>query len=223
MTCSSGRPSSDQPPKLPVSKTFDGRLRAANRLDRAGSGEWLLLPGMLFDSSHTWWDEEGKRGTPHEGLDLRFYRTREGLVHHLDESTCIVPIFSGRVVRIIGDFLGRSVFLAHDAYVCEKGSLFTVYGHLNPSTGLHAGDLLNEEQVFGTVAGEKKGGRVPSHLHVSVMWVPEGLAAEKLDWKTIGERTEILLWDPLSVMALRYMVVAHLQASGTTPGSHRRS
>lgn len=68
-----------------------------------------------------WWGDCGERDNPHEGLDLCLYRNMEDDILRLDEKTNIPAMSDGVVVKIINDFLGRSVILEPplDLFLCD--------------------------------------------------------------------------------------------------------
>lgn len=90
-------------------------------------GEWLFYPGMLFGSCDKWWADWGTRYTPHEGLDITFYRKKIDDAIRSDNSSCgcdilsfdssvVIPaMFDGTVLNICKDFLGQSVVIRHQA------------------------------------------------------------------------------------------------------------
>ncbi len=169
--------------------------------------EWFFYPGMLFNASDRWWGGGGRRDRPHEGLDLCLYRDRCGEKHRLDETTEIPVIYSGEIIRICDDFLGQSIFVGHDTYDGNGNRLYTVYGHTIPLRGIDRGKAVSEGSIIATIAGVKRGkATVPSHLHISIAWIPETLPSKMLNWKTIDDRRMVNLLDPLKVIACKYTV-----------------
>ena len=168
---------------------------------------WVLHPGMLFGSYRKWWGNLGKRAKPHEGLDLYSYRTNKGEIRYLNEKTKVPVIFKGQIVKVVGDFLGSSIFIRHSNYESNGSQLHTIYGHIKPCDRMHSGGTLSEGDIIGTIAGAGERGRsIPSHLHVSVAWIPNTLHSEELSWQIIGNRTEVVLLDPLSVIECTYSI-----------------
>jgi hypothetical protein len=117
-------------------------------------------------------------------------------------------MYGGEVAVIRDDFLGRSVFVRHQIDNGEGRLLYTAYGHTSLGDGIRAGMTLDEGQVLGTVAAQP-GGKTgaPAHLHLTVAWVPESLAASELNWRTIGDPIHAVLLDPLGVASLHYVVL----------------
>jgi len=138
---------------------------------------------------------------------LRFYRAAGASLHHLNENTQVPAIFEGRVVRIIRDFLGQSVFVIHEAVARGQNHLYTVYGHTTPQPNLRVGSMVAGGEVIGTIAA---GRSVPCHLHVSVAWVPGTLPLDDLDWSTMADTRIVTLIDPLSVIKVPYSILEHL-------------
>ncbi len=90
---------------------FTKTLIQKNRLDKRGFSDWVFLPGMLFKSPDKWWGDRGKREKPHEGLDLCLFRDNQDKIVRLDGKIMIPAIYDSIVVRIIKDFIGKSIFL----------------------------------------------------------------------------------------------------------------
>ena len=151
----------------------------------------------------------GKRDRPHEGLDLCFYRTKEGDIRYLDEKTKVPAIFTGQIVKVGDDFLGESVFVSHGAYESDGSQLHTIYGHIKPRDHMRPGERLSEGDVIGTIADARKGGgSIPPHLHVSVAWIPNTVRSQELGWQIVGDLAKVVLLDPLSVIECPYSIVA---------------
>jgi murein DD-endopeptidase MepM/ murein hydrolase activator NlpD len=190
-----------------VSTVFQERFVSLNNLAGKKFGEWLFYPAMLFGSREKWWGDMGLRDGPHEGLDICMYRTSVGDIRYLDAGTKVPLAFTGRIVRIIDDFLGKSVFVRHDETGSEGKWLYTVYGHIVPSDDVHPGVNLSGGDCIGTIAGSgNSGSTVRPHLHISVARIPDSLLISKLDWEIISGSDEITLIDPLDVVAIPYSV-----------------
>jgi hypothetical protein len=187
--------------RLPVSRLFHQRFIAYNHLDDKDFKEWVLHPAMLFGSNHKWWDDFGERNTAHEGLDLCCYRTNDGDIQYLNESTKVPVIFAGRVVEVCSDFLGESVFVSHDIYNSNKRRLHTIYGHIKPGDNVCPGARLNEGDIIGILSNKRKSsGVIPYHLHISIAWLSETLSPEKPGWQMLNDVNRALLIDPLSII-----------------------
>ena len=194
----------------PISRVsgFGERLAGYNGLNELGFEEWVFHPGMLFRALGRWWGNGGNRRSPHEGLDLCLYRTKDREVHRFDEKTRIPVMYEGEIVKIGDDFLGTSVYVSHSIYDKHGGQLLTVYGHTRPHDGIHRGRVLSESDVLGTIADVGAGwGGIPPHIHISVAWIPKSLRYEKLDWETIGDPGIVALLNPLDVIACRYSIL----------------
>jgi hypothetical protein len=174
-----------------------------NALQLAGLIEWLFHPAMLYRATRKWWGDGVKRDSPHEGLDLCSYRTGQGTIRYLNENTLVPPIFTGRIVRIIDDFLGKSVFVRH-SFQSPSGRLYTVYGHIVPGPGMVEGADIDIDTAVGILA---TGSSVPSHLHISVARVSDAIPPQDLDWKTMLDPGKVTLIDPLTVMRCPYSVI----------------
>jgi len=180
---------------------FSELLIRWNGLDSAGFAAWEFLPGMRFGERAAWWRDGGERGDPHEGLDLCWFRTRDGRRSSLAAGASVPTIWAGEVVAAVDDFLGISVFVAHERHDARGWRLHSIYGHIRLRTGLAPGSALNDEDTVGTiaaVAGRKSA--PPPHLHLTLALIdPEGGPA-RLDWNAIGDKSRVCLLDPMIIM-----------------------
>ena len=185
---------------LPPS-AFGGRLIHWNGLDAAGFAAWEFLPGMRFGERIAWWRDGADRGSPHEGLDLLFFRTGDGRRLALGPGARVPVVWAGEVVAVVRDFLGSSVFFAHEGLDARGRRLHTVLGHLEPRRGLAAGCAVLAGEEAGAVA-DPAGRRsaAPPHLHVTVGWVAAG-GPLRLDWTALRDPARVLLLDPLPLLA----------------------
>ncbi|HWR58109.1 MAG TPA: hypothetical protein VN328_04400, partial [Thermodesulfovibrionales bacterium] len=143
--------------------------------------KWIFEPGMLFSAGMKWWEEIGRRGQRHNGLDLRSYEADDGTVKALDPGTKVPIIYEGKIVSSIKDFLGHTLFAAHEIYQ-EDSQLFTIYGHVLQTPDLPFDRLLNEGTEIAVLAGSSNR-NVPAHLHISAALIPMAIPAEALTWK----------------------------------------
>ena len=180
-------------------------LQLTNHLDVV---EWMFEPGMLFQSSATWWGDRGNRLRPHEGLDLRLFRTSANRVASLPPGSLIPALYNGEVVRIINDFLGRTIFVRHRQHGSAGRDLYTVYGHVEPRAALSAGVFVNGGEGIAHLATRGKGETgPPPHLHLTASWITLEVDALQLDWKLMGRQKEVSLVDPLSLIGCRYALL----------------
>ncbi len=152
---------------------------------------------MLFQSETKWWGDKGPRGNKHNGLDLRFYEATDGTIETIAKGLKIPIIYDGRMVNIIKDFLGYSMFAAHEVYH-EDSQLFTIYGHVQPSADVSIGKSLREGTEIAALAGRSH--NVPSHLHISIVLIPMELSGKVLTWKAVDEDKSIRFLDPLQII-----------------------
>ena len=174
---------------------FTGHLVRLNSLQ---FDRWVFKPGMLFQSESKWWGDGGDRGHPHNGLDLRSYETADGNRKTICRDTKVPIIYEGRIVRSIKDFIGYTLFSAHEIYDNES-QLFTIYGHVVQTLDILPEKLLAEGTVIATLAGTEKM-KVPHHLHLSVALIPKALALESLTWQTLDGADNIIFFDPLNII-----------------------
>ena len=182
-----------------------------NNLDSLGFKEWIFHPAMLFGSLYKWWGDLGKRQSPHEGLDLCLYRTKEGNINHLTGETKIPVIFTGQIMKVSDDFVGQSVFVGHDVYDSNGGQLYTIYGHIKPGNSIRPGKRLSDGDIIGVVTDTVNNEVVvPHHLHVSVAWIRNTVHVPELGWQTINDPARVVLLDPLSAIECPYSVISRL-------------
>ena len=163
---------------------------------------WSFQPGMLFGSEEKWWDDGHIRSARHEGLDLCFYLDRAGEKHRLGSDTLIPPLFDGRIVLIVPDFLGMTLFLEHNILRDDGRRLITAYGHLARCEDSPVGHHVSGEEPLGLIADTTRCRRaVPPHLHLSVAWASPELRSEHLSWEAMKEPTLATLVDPLRIVA----------------------
>ncbi len=180
----------------------------ANGLGKNGFDEWLFLPGMLFLAPDKWWGNRSKRDHPHEGLDLGLYRDRQGNIRQLEEATQIPAMYSGVVVKVLDDFMGKSVIMEHVLPDKETSMVITIYGHTIPAENLKAGRSFNRGDIIATLANRKKSKPdIDPHLHISIGCSSQTISYDSLNWESIGTPDMIRLFDPLSVMNWKYSVL----------------
>ncbi|MCF6155024.1 MAG: hypothetical protein E3K36_07180 [Candidatus Brocadia sp.] len=184
---------------------FNEFLIRYNDLHKSGFEEWIFYPGMLFHDPCKWWEDGGVRYKPHEGLDFCFYRDKAGQNHSLDEKTVIPVMYAGEIIHIDDDFLGKSIYVTHDICDDRGNRLYVIYGHTNPFHGIGTGKTLNEGDTIATIADTgKKRAKIPSHLHISMVWLPESFPYEKLDWETLGDCSTVTFCNPLEFIDCKY-------------------
>lgn len=186
--------------------SFGDKFLSINHLADPGFKELVFLPAMLFEANDKWWGEKGRRDSLHEGLDIFAYRTVEGRIQYLDDSTQFPVMYSGRVAKVIPDFLGKSVFVIHSRFVNDNRVLYSIYGHSSPRDDIVPGKILNDSEIIGMIAPSNSR-TVRSHLHISMAWVDLSIAPDELSWETIGNNEKIRLIDPLEYIGLPYAVV----------------
>jgi len=172
-------------------------VRRANGLQPRDARAWVLHPGMSFGSRATWWSKGGARPTPHEGIDLCFYRDQQGGAHRLRGGAAVPALREGVIVGVIPDFLGRSMIVQHAVLDREGDALCTIYAHTLPAAGVQVGTRVAQGEVAAFVAevGPKGSGAGP-HLHFTVALVPEELDCQRLDWAQIASPEGVTLIDP---------------------------
>jgi hypothetical protein len=182
---------------------YGGLLARANPQLALDKAEYLFHPGMLFESGEKWWGDLGRRHAPHEGIDLCLYRSGSGRFHPLPPETA-VPVFApGRILAVIDDFLGRTVFVQHEIPQEPSRPFLSIYAHIIPLPDIEAGLALDAGRVIGRISDSPRlpSGMLP-HLHLSVGHLAPGLDAASLSWPRLNKREGIHLLDPLASITL---------------------
>lgn len=173
-----------------------------NNLDKRGFTAWVFYPGMEFGAQDTWWGDRGKRARPHEGIDLCFYRGANGTVFRINEKAKIPAMYEGIVVKIMDDFLGKTIILKHTFSDISEGTYLTMYGHTNPVEDLEEGQTVKAGGIMATLATSRRSKAPLAHLHLTLAWNPEPVPYDILDWTTIGNTGVVRLVDSLRVIGV---------------------
>jgi len=174
-------------------------LENCNTLGVGSVAAWRFYPGMLFGSLEKWWPDAGQRPAAHEGLDICYYTDASGTDRQFDPGVQVPVMAAGKILGLCDDFLGRSVFVAHN--VGEPLLLVSVYAHIRPLPDVRFGNGVPAGAVLGTVADTAgRQNRMPPHLHVTVMQIPSDLRGISLDWKFICRSDKVLLINPLEII-----------------------
>jgi len=186
---------------------FSALLITSNGIDKKGFIQWVFYPGMLFQSEAKWWGDWGIRKRPHEGLDLCLYQDTDGIVHTLDAGVHIPVLYEGTVVRLIDDYIGKTVFVLHDIYDKNQNQLCSIHGHTDPCDPIEAATLVQEGAVIATISdGAGRGAQMSSHLHLSIAWVPKSYDYQQLNWETLYH-SEVMLTNPLDFIECNYAIL----------------
>ncbi|MEW6601895.1 MAG: M23 family metallopeptidase [Nitrospirota bacterium] len=187
---------------------FTELLVQINTQKMPGFKEWVFLPGMLFNAGDKWWGDRGRRSRPHEGLDLCLYRNRQERIVRLEAGTEVPAMYDGVVVKVIDDFLGKSVIIDHNFPGEQR--FCSIYGHTIPKQGMGPGDRVRDGEVIAVIAdaARSKTGLFP-HLHITIGTVSGEASYERMDWDTIGSADMIALVDPISLIGGNYVIENH--------------
>lgn len=189
----------------PEKSGFCHQLIIRNMLDVK---EWLFSPGMLFGSSEKWWGDRGTRGVPHEGCDLCFYRSSAGPIMTLEPGTQIPVLYDGQIVQIVGDFIGRTIFVRHPRHEENDWELYTLYGHVKPKEGLSPGMHIQAGDTIGGISAPREGKSAPpAHLHLSAALIVKGFPPAGLDWNVFGSPEKAFFIDPIPLIECTYAIM----------------
>ena len=190
------------PTTLPTPSSFTETFVALNCPEVSACFRWSFQPGMLFQDNVCWW-KPARRTRPHEGVDLCGYHAGIG-VRARKVGTDLVPsLYDGVVVQIDDDFLGKTVWMAHESIRNDKLILFSGLGHITPQETLTENAAIGQGEAVGRIAPRKKDSLLAMHLHCSVFWAPPYLQVERLSWQDLPTSKVIRLFDPLAIISRR--------------------
>ena len=174
-----------------------------NGLNGSGFKKWVFEPPMLYRSTDMWWGHLGKRYRPHEGLDLCMFVDGRDRVVRLDGKTMIPAMYDGVVIRIVPDFLGRSIVLEHAFEKSCKARFCTIYSHIRPDLHLSPGREIRKGNVIAKVEDSFKSKTdISPHLHISLGLIPWSIPNERLAWPEIGSPEVMTMLDPLNFIVV---------------------
>ncbi len=179
-------------------------IKRNSDLNTHGFKEWIFYPGMLFHNTEAWWTDNNLRPTPHEGIDLCFYRDNAGQVRRIASGTNIPVTYNGEIVHIHDDFLGKSIYVKHIINNKRGDALHTIYGHTIPHNHFVTGKRAHEGDIIAEVAAISESSKVLPHIHITMAWIPESLPCKKLNWDTIWTSKSVALCNPLDHIDIKY-------------------
>ncbi|MBC8552948.1 MAG: hypothetical protein H8D23_25260 [Candidatus Brocadiales bacterium] len=177
--------------------TFKTFFTKHNNFHTYGFKEWVFYPGMLFQNMEAWWTDNGLRPTPHEGIDLCFYRDNAGKVRRIDNGTKIPVMYTGDIVHTHDDFLGKSIYVKHSINDKSGNALHTIYGHTIPRNLHDTKKRVRQGDIIAEVAAVPENSKVLPHIHITMAWIPESLPCKRLNWGTIWTSRSVTLCNPL--------------------------
>ena len=186
--------------------TFSTLFAQYNDFHKYGFKEWVFYPGMLFQHLHTWWSNGAVRPTPHEGIDICFFRDETGQVRRLGGNTKVPVMYDGEIIHIHDDFLGESVYVKHNINDNRGNVLYTIYGHTVPVKHHDVGGTVCEGDFIATVSATTKNRKVLPHVHITMAWLPESFSCKKLNWETISNPHLAILCNPLEFVDFKYTI-----------------
>ncbi|MGM0453064.1 MAG: peptidoglycan DD-metalloendopeptidase family protein [Thermodesulfobacteriota bacterium] len=186
---------------------FADALLVRNGLDAAGFLRFVFFPGMLFESWHSWWGNGDFRPVTHEGLDLCLVESGAGQIMRFDDTIGVPAAFSGRVVRIMDDFLGQTVVIADypESGQSAASRVLSFYAHVRPEKSVTVGDWVAAGQMLGRVAPIRSGkSPLPPHLHLSMARAEALPPVNELEWPVLNRADRRAFYDPLPVIGCKY-------------------
>ena len=197
---------------------FVADLVACNRLDDMGFSRFLFFPGMLFGSCEKWWGSGGARPSAHEGLDLCFFTGHGDRRYRLDETVSVPMAFDGKIVRIMDDFLGRTV-VARSQHPSAMTYFYAFYAHIRPDKALREGDTLSAGTVFAAIAPVlSPTAMLPPHLHITLADACRLPPVDALSWPVMNRLSRSVFFNPLDLLPCEYAVLGYASfAAGEDP------
>ena len=190
--------------KIPESAFNSFLVKRNSNLHTHGFKEWIFYPGMLFQETEAWWTDNNLRPTPHEGIDLCFYKDNTGQVRRINSGTNIPVTYTGEIVHIHDDFLGKSIYVKHSMNNKSGSILHTIYGHTTPKKHCVMGKRVHEGDIIAEVAPISENSKVLPHIHITMAWISESLPCKKLNWDTIWTSKSVILCNPLDHIDIKY-------------------
>ncbi|MDD2903758.1 MAG: peptidoglycan DD-metalloendopeptidase family protein [Syntrophales bacterium] len=181
---------------------FWQHLLINNRENLPGFKRWVFSSGMLFNSLEKWWGDEKSRPGAHQGIDLCFFEDNASHVNNVDITLKIPAAFSGKIVKIGKDFLGRSIYISHHIYSDDHRQLYSVFGHTNPFPAVSVGKKVAEGEPIAWIARVPQEANILPHLHITFAWIPVSFNPEHLNWRNLANDPLVTLIDPFSVLSI---------------------
>ena len=189
--------------KLPKS-SFNSFFTKQNNFNKHGFKEWVFYPGMLYQDTEAWWSDDTVRPTPHEGIDLCFYKDNNGQIRRIANGTKIPIMYAGKIAHIHDDFMGKSIYVKHNTINKMGNILHTIYGHTIPLNHLGTNMTFREGDIIAEMAISPKNKSIHPHIHITIAWLPESLSYEKINWETIGNPKLVTLCNPFEYLDIKY-------------------
>lgn len=158
---------------------------------------WLFHCGMLFSSKDKWWGDFKLRHSPHEGIDITYYRTYPDEMHTFDDSIKIPAMDDGIILNICDDFLAQTLVVEHKNSIDFNQRILFVYAHIIPEKNLKAGHIIKKKDVIARVCDTHKNPQLPPHLHFSCFEVLKNVQPEHLNWNLFSKNRDVNLIHPV--------------------------
>jgi hypothetical protein len=168
-----------------------------NGIPRQDVEAFVFNRGMSFGDTVKWWGSGGERQSPHEGLDLLFYRKKSGEIKKLVPGTLIPAVFNGEVVLVIDDFLGKSLLIRHSTDIFDA-PIYSLSAHIKPLQKIMPGTTVAGGEPVAEIA-ELPGNNfsIYPHLHLSLALIENDFELDRISWESISKSEKIKLLDPV--------------------------
>lgn len=169
----------------------------------------------MFNATFKWWGDRGQRYKPHEGIDLCLYMDGRNRMLRINGEIRIPVLYDGVIVRIIDDFLGKTVIAEHRLSDSDNDKFYTIFGHVQPNDRLCEGKKVEQGEIFASLTAtiHSKTAIVP-HVHISLGRPSKPIAYDRLDWETINDPRIFVLLDPIDLVDGNYTVLEDADIKG---------
>ena len=118
----------------------------------------------------------------------------------------------GVVRALFPDYLGHAVIVEHHNTQGEAGHLASIYAHTAPLDYLKRGLVLNQGDIFATIADTRQSkAKILPHLHYTVGRPSPDLNWDRFVWNDMRNPERFTLLDPLNAIDWPYQVVTQLE------------
>lgn len=171
-----------------------------------GAVEWLFHEGMLFASPQKWWDDFKIRATPHEGIDITYYRGHhfsdlsspdtDRPVMSFDPTIQVPALAGGTIVNICNDFLARTIVVQYKKNKPNNTRVLLAYAHIQPGEKISKGQSIQKNEIIAIIGPTHKNPKLPCHLHISCIEVSDSVPVNTLNWNLFTQTDQVCLINP---------------------------
>jgi hypothetical protein len=178
---------------------FARYLQILSEANHLGDGiEWLFYPGMLAESHCKWWGNFKRRHAAHEGIDICFYRARDGRIHHLEAGAAVPAWSDATILNICDDFLGRTLVVEPEKNQSGATRVLEIFSHLETGSTLTPGTRVKAGRIIARTSDTRaKRSSLLPHLHLSCIEVAPHIPVQDLNWSLFPLRERASIINPV--------------------------